>query len=220
MKMSSKVDLRTLDGYPVSFVKQALEYWEQGDVLKIMVLMPNERCLAFVMDNWRLLKEMGNYEEALLDAYISTRSNWSWWSLDSIRFLFDQADPGKLRAAGDPIPNQDFFVLYRGVAGKSRARRVNGYSWTSSPNHAAWFAERFPYLGDPTVFTVTVPNERILARRNERDEDEYLLKLPLPVKPKRLKQMPKATDRERQFEKLMKEVMARGNQKTRQLMAD
>lgn len=117
--------------------------------------------------------------------YLKTRSNYTNWSFDMILFLFSIAKPNKLRATGDPIPDQEFFTLYRGVAGNGRKRRVNGISWTSSPKVAAWFAKRYDWLEDPAVFKITVPNNQVLACINDRNEKEYLLKLPLPGKPKR-----------------------------------
>ncbi len=44
------------------------------------------------------------------------------------------ADREKLLSLGDPIPDQEFFTLYRGISGgKGQARRVKGLSWTSDP---------------------------------------------------------------------------------------
>ena len=109
--------------------------------------------------------------------------------MNVIGLMFDLADHEKLIQAGDPVPDQETFTVYRGVGGNGRARRVNGYSWTSSFDTAVWFAKRAKLFGlnDPAVFTVTVPRETIMACCNERDEREYLLRLPLPVKPKRVK---------------------------------
>ena len=122
---------------------------------------------------------------------IGTQTNHSNHSMSEIRMMFNFADTEKLRAAGEPIPEQESFTLYRGVSGRTCKRRVNGFAWTESPNTAAWFAMRFN-LEDPAVFAVTVPRDSILARCTGRKESEYLLKLPLPMKPKRLKIMPEA----------------------------
>ena len=54
---------------------------------------------------------------------------------------------------------------------------------------AGWFAKRFN-LTDPAVFTITVPHSSIMACTMDRNEAEYLVKLPLPTKPKRLKVLP------------------------------
>ena len=174
------------------YIKEAwIKCWNdpQKDILSVLVLMDNTAGLAFVLWNHYALQKMGKYEEALLSAYIGTRTNFSNYSMDDIRFLFNIADKEKLRAAGEPMPKQESFTVYRGVSGRASKRRVNGFSWTESPNTAAWFAKRFN-LEDPAVFTVTVPMYSILARVTDRNESEYLLELPLPVKPKRLKVMP------------------------------
>lgn len=162
--------------------------WKQGDIEGILCFMPNTHGLAFVFDNMILLEEKGKYEEALVSAYIGTRTNWAHWDMNIIKLMFTRADPEKLTQAGDPIPDQELFTVYRGVGGNGRARRVNGFSWTDSLDTAIWFAKRAEIfcLNDPAVFTVTVPRESVMACCNERDEHEYLLKLPLPVKPKRV----------------------------------
>ena len=168
---------------------------DKGNLLGIMLWLPSWDCLRFVFQNFEVLKEIGDYEEALIDAYQGTKFNFHHWPLSTFRFLFEIADPKKLRKLGDPIPDKDFFTLYRGVAGKGRARRVNGISWTASSNIAAWFAtwlRRWNInLDDPAVFEITVPKNSLLLYINERKEQEYLLKLPLPNKPRRLKEMPK-----------------------------
>lgn len=174
-----------------SILEMAMESWKEGDVVGVLAMMSNELSMGFVIDNWPLLKKIGKYEEALLHAYQSIRTNYSTWSMDLLRILFMQADIEKLRKVGDPIPDQETFILYRGVSGVGRKRRVSSLSWTESPNTAAWFAKRYG-LPDPAVFMVTVPKESIMACSFDRNEREYLLRLPLPVKPKRLKEMPEA----------------------------
>jgi hypothetical protein len=152
-------------------------------------LMPIHNQTAFVCDNIALLKREGLYETALLRAYTGTKLNFSRWSRRVVEYLFVIADRQNLIDAGDPIPNEKTFVLYRGVAGVGRKRRVNGISWTSSMDTAVWFAgrnSRLFFLPDPAVFTVTVSIESVLAYYNGRDEAEFLLQLPLPVKPKRV----------------------------------
>ena len=66
-------------------------------------------------------------------------------------------------AAGDPLP-EPTFTLYRGGAGRAdRHDESGGFSWTASRERAQWFADRFPILHDPAVYTVTVGEESILA---------------------------------------------------------
>lgn len=184
-----ELDLKVMGDEPI-MLRMAKENWDRGDIEGVLVCMSNETHMAFLADNFPLLKDRGLYEKALLRSYRSTLTNHAGWSLDALRFFFEIADIEKLRLAGDPIPTRESFTLYRGVSGVGRARRVNGISWTESPNIAAWFAKRFAHLPDPAVFTVTVPRDSVMACTNGRNEKEYLLKLPLPTRPKRLKIMP------------------------------
>ncbi|RJR43987.1 MAG: hypothetical protein C4576_13785 [Desulfobacteraceae bacterium] len=185
-----------------------VEAWQAGrEIEEILFLLQNTYCLAFVFDNMFILKEAGLYERALLCAWTGTRTNYANWSLGVLDYLFQFADPEMLRTAGDPIPDASTFTLYRGVSGRGPARRVNGISWTESPNVAAWFANRFKELGDPAVFRVTVSRDQVMACCNEREESEYLLRLPLPVKPKRVLPMP---DPEvRHFEDALRKMQAK-----------
>jgi hypothetical protein len=185
------LNTRTIDQHPLIF-KQAIEYWEEGNIEGVLAMMSNERRIGFVVDNMHLLSEIGKYEEALLHAYTGIRTNYANWSVDFLGFLFARADSQKLRETGDPIPDQAEFILYRGVSGRGRRRRVNSFSWTESPNIAAWFAKRFCDLPDPAVFAITVSDGSIMACSSDRSEAEYLLRLPLPTKPKRLRELPEA----------------------------
>ena len=187
------VDVK-IEGYDLAaaqrkFRKNIIDCWESKDidsVITMLEIMPGNNGMSFIADNFPNLIKMGKYESALLDAYSGVRTNLHNWSSDVINYLFDVANPDRMRAAGDKIPEKDSFTLYRGVAGNGQARRVKGVSWTDSVNVAAFFAMRFQHLNDPAVFKVAVPNETILARVADRDESEYFLRLPLPAKPRRI----------------------------------
>lgn len=186
---SEGVNIDALEKDKLFVMKQSLEYWKQGEISGVLAMSSNQVGMAFVADNFPLLQEKGMYEEALWCAYSSINTNHHTWDIHLFNLLFSEADSDKLRKEGDPIPDKDTFTLYRGVAGNGSARRVNGISWTGSPNVAAWFALRYK-MNDPTVFKVTVPKDSILIHYNGRKEDEYILRLPLPVKPKRVVPMP------------------------------
>jgi len=181
-----------LDAVDAGWHGRVLECWNnKEDIESILCLLNDGAKMCFVVDNIHQLKDRGVFEKALLSAYVSIRTNFSQWKPSMIGALFlGFADQEKLREAGDPIPNLENLTLYRGVSGSGRARRVQGLSWTDSVEVAAWFAMRFYHLPDPAVFKVTVPNEHILARCEERNESEYFLRLPLPQKPKRVKFSP------------------------------
>ena len=140
----------------------------------------NTQALDLVSQNVRRLQDRGLYEAALLQALTTTRSNNATWSEQDLPMLVSFADRDRFRAAGDPLPGAGPFTVYRGVAGRGRARRVLGLSWTFSLPLAAWFARRAKLLyglPDPTVFRLTVPEAQVLAyaHQGHRHEEELLV---------------------------------------------
>ncbi len=168
------------------FRYKAIAALEEGNSTGFLIGASNEDSLSLVYKNIFLLRDRGLYEKTLLDAFIATRTNNHGCRLDTLRLLFDIADRDRLLAAGDPLPGPGPFTIFRGVAGKGRARRVRGLSWTGSLEKAQWFARRL-YLPDPAVFQVTVSIEDVLAYSNEREEQEFIVLLPDSAKPVRLK---------------------------------
>jgi hypothetical protein len=127
------------------------------------------------------------YEDALFHAFIASRTNNVHAPARKLRYLFNMANKHRLRAAGQPFPKPGPYLLYRGVAGHGNARRVRGYSWTSSLERARWFATRYEsQLMHPAVFRVMVRKNHVLAYSNERGEEEYIVRLPPKAKPERI----------------------------------
>ncbi len=173
-----------LDPIPDSLRAEAVADLEQGDYLGFLIKGDNLYSLDLVCFNAPVLKELGVYEPALLHAITATRTNNRRWPLRELKAMFDQADRERLRAAGSPLPSPGPFTLYRGVAGRGAARRVRGFSWTSSFERAAWFARRFgSLLHDPTVYRVTVSEEAVLVYDNGRSEEEFIVSLPPTARP-------------------------------------
>ena len=170
---------------PVELRGLAREQIAAGRVLGCLGLVDNMVTPLFVADNIRALRAAGVYEQAVLDALNGVRVNFSGmrW-LPGLLLHF--ADPVRLRAAGAPLPGPGPFTVYRGVAGRGAARWVRGLFWTGSIERARWFAQRFAELGDPAVFTVTVTEAEVLAHVKCRDEDEYLVRVPPRVRPRRV----------------------------------
>ena len=167
------------------------EAWEKGDIDGIMLYMGDKKRLFFVENSLKALTDTGLYEQALLCAWVSVKHNWTmYFDTEELEFLFSIADRKRLYDLGDSLPDKDEFTLYRGIAGKGRMRNERGLSWTSSPNTAAWFATRFEHLPDPAVYTITVDRKDIYIYTDERNEDEYIVKLPREMTPRRLKTMP------------------------------
>jgi hypothetical protein len=120
-------------------------------------------------------------------AFIGCRVNHREWPEETLDFLFGIADCPKLRAAGDPLPDPGPLLLYRGVAGTGKARRLRGYSWTGSLDIACWFATRLD-LPSPAVFTASIQAEEVLAYHDGRSEQEFI------CRPKRVTRMKMGLD--------------------------
>ena len=176
--MGMDLNLSSVEPQLIELAKSALV---ENDILKVMGYMPNTRRLVFVIDNYLELKQRGIYEEALFDAYIGTRTNFSRWSFDLIKYLFEKADRGKFFKSGDPLPGDGPFIIYRGISGCGAARRIRGISWTGSMERAIWFAKRFDFE-KPAVFEATVDKCLVYAYSNERSESEFLCKIPPDLK--------------------------------------
>ncbi|VTR66955.1 conserved hypothetical protein [Desulfosarcina cetonica] len=63
-------------------------------------------------------------------------------------------------------------------------------SWTDSKEKAEWFAYQY-YAGkfglsNPAVFTLTADKKDIWFYTNDRNESEFVLRLPLPRTPRRI----------------------------------
>ena len=127
------------------------------------------------------------YEQAVLIALTTTRTNNRRFPLRELRQLILEADRERLLAAGDPLPGAGPFMLYRGVAGRGPARRVRGVSWTASKEQARWFAERGASWGldDPAVFWVQAGADDVMAYTNHRQEEEFIVLLPYSAMPAR-----------------------------------
>jgi hypothetical protein len=155
-----------------------LQALTHGDSDMFTGSVDHSSALALVVDIAPVLQTLGLYEAALLDGLIAARGNYHTWETRVLHLLLDQADRARLRAVGDPFPRQDAYRLYRGVAGAGKHRRVRGLSWTGSLERAWWFARRYASLPRPAVYRVDVPARYVLAYSNERQEEEYLVRLP------------------------------------------
>ena len=187
-----ELDLSRIDE---SLIDLAKEDWAKGDIEGVLIRMPNTRGLAFVSDNIPILREYGLFEKALISAYVRTRTNWSFWPFSEIRYLFSIADRKKLIEAGDPLPGDGPFTVYRGVSGRGVARRIRGISWTSSMERAIWFANRDPSLEKPAVFEAIVDKSLVLAYCEDRQESEFLCNMPRDLKLRKV--WPKGGEKER-----------------------
>src|SRR5207249_9841255 len=174
---------------PPPVLGQAGRAFAERDAQGFVWSVGSQAELQLVLDNLFPLRAAGIYEAALLEALTGTRMNHAHWPLALLHFMLRCADPTRFRAAGDPLPGQAPFRLYRGVAGDAGRRKIRGLHWTATATTAAWFATRFTctgHLRDPAVYVVDVPASAVLAYVNDRHEDDYLVALPRHIRPRRL----------------------------------
>lgn len=166
-----------LDPIPPSLRQHAVDALEKKNVEGFFFTAENTSSLDLLVRNFLELKMRGLYEEALLRAWAATRTNNSSWPHRTLRMMFERADRKRLLAAGDPLPGPGPFTLYRGVAGRGAARRIRGLSWTALREMAIWFATRYDHLAAPSICTVTIAADDVLAYVDDRSEEDFILSL-------------------------------------------
>ena len=181
INLSGEIDLDSFVSYEE--IEKAEQYREEGDIVSILFTMHWSYTLDFVNYNRLILKDCDLYEEALLTAYTCAKINWSDMSLQDLNLMFSLADRNKLLSSGDPLPDNEPFIIYRGVSGTGSKRRVRGISWTSSFDRAKWFATRFPDQANPAVFQLSVLKDDIYAYSNAVSEEEFLIDVGEHLKP-------------------------------------
>jgi hypothetical protein len=165
-----------------TLMHHAIDSLERRDVEGFLsTATGNEFGIDLLAANVPLLKELGIYERGLLFALIGSRTN-NYLQQNVIPWLIEESDRTKLRMAGDPLPGPGPFRLYRGVAGRGRARHLRGLSWTASFDCAAWFARRYS-LPNPTVLRVDIDADDVLAYLTRRGEQEFVVALPPSKRP-------------------------------------
>lgn len=151
---------------------QALEAIGHRDIVGFLGTERNEKGLELVACNLHPLLANGLLEQAFVEAWIGTRTNWVTFPLRTIRRILRHCGRGRLRAAGDRIPPGDSFTLYRGVAGLGAMRRESGLSWTRSAERAGWFASQFEgVLERPAVLMTKVSRDDVLFYSNGYKDD-------------------------------------------------
>lgn len=165
---------------------------ESGDAETLLRLLDNTIHLHFVYKHFEWLREVGQYEKTLLSAFIATRGNNCHWPLSTLKLLFSLANRDALLAAGDPLPSEGPFTVFRGVAGIGRQRKVRGISWTADREQATWFARRAALWGfaNPAVFEAHVSAANVYAYSNERSEQEFLCDVDRSCRVRRVEVIP------------------------------
>jgi hypothetical protein len=151
------------------------------EVLKRIAWANSVQGMDIVLDGWHMLRDAGLLEVAFLDAWSGQKFGFPNWTNAFLEFVFGNLEREKLLNASDPMPPGDSFIVYRGVAGVGRKRRVRGYSWSGDIGIARLFAEirasRGGGLPEPAVFSAVIQRQHVLAYINEsgRNEQEFLL---------------------------------------------
>ncbi len=168
------VNLPVLRAVPTAGHHQATEAFKKGDVALFLSSCGGwQTQLALVFDNVPLLKERGIYEECLLTAFLYRRPISHTWSGEYLKALFDEADPKKLRDAGDPDPDQPFHEIYRVATRLELATKFYGPSWTTSLDMACWYATA-NRNGTPHIVSSVVTKKEILAFTNNDFQREVI----------------------------------------------
>lgn len=153
---------------------------DTDDIEGYLLHLDNTVVMLIIDRTSDILKREGLLEQALVFAYRSTRT--SLIDLRRMHELFRMCDRGNLRAAAAAEAGVDPgtprtpppWIVYRGVAGPPRTRRVRGLSWTGTLDCACWFAARFPHLPDPAVYSARMYDDDLYLYTQCRKEDEYI----------------------------------------------
>jgi len=209
---------------PPEYHTEALRALDDGDALALFRYANNSNLAPGILfHNIRPLKARGCYERALLHALTMPSFNLHHVPEVVLRCLVTVADRAALRACGDPLRSTGPFTVYRGVAGRGRARRVPGLSWTFSRPTAAWFARRLA-LPDPAVFRLVATEAQVLAYVTNRQEEELLVLGDRTSQPIRCLQgaevQRRAEEEDRKRERLAEEEDRRRKDEERERLTD
>ena len=168
------------------------EQEQRAELLDEFGYLESHEKLQWVYTNLALLKELGGYERFLSDAYTGHNMLMSTYHFSpaTLLRLFQLADKEMLRSHGDPLPDDEFITLYRGVRDVANKASIRSMSWTSNSNTAAWFAEFLNEGTEAGVYTATVHVDSVFLYTNDTGEEEYVIEVPKGVKVKRVHPMP------------------------------
>jgi hypothetical protein len=165
----------------------AHEAWEARDATGITSLVGHQERGRLLWDNIHAFREAGIYEQALVDTYM----HGPYLPVREWGFLFALADRQRLRACGRTVPSDRAIRVFRGVHDSSLPRARMGFSWTTDPHIAAWFASRPPAGKRPAVFEMEIQPVHVLCILDDRKEREVVVDVyKCGVKPKKVVPMP------------------------------
>lgn len=166
-----------LDPIPERYRQCSTASLADGDVRGFLHHAPAAQHIALVWANTPVLRRLALFELAVFAAFTAPGQRLNLPLIYQRRLLME-ADPMRLRAAGDPLPAWTGPMrLYRGVAGgNASVRRVHGCTWCLTLGHAARYARELQSQPRPAVMTVRVVEPtRIRACRHEPDGTTVLM---------------------------------------------
>lgn len=159
---------------PEFSVRRARRAYSNGDAgAFVECANGNHSAIQLVADNAAQLLDRGIFEACFVRAWMMHNTNMGTYSTELIRDLLSKGDRSRFLKAGDPLPGNGPFTVYRGISGTTDRRRPRGPSWTISLDCACWFAWRAGRV-ERSVVTATVESNEIYAYIRERGEDEII----------------------------------------------
>jgi hypothetical protein len=194
----AKVYYRTLSPMDVALLSAILTCTEryeimealsnpEGDPIKSLSIRDSFAVVPYFLSNLSRYLKLDNYEEVLIDVW--TRGEAGQFHRDDWVEALGQADPKKLRAAGDKLPQDKMsegkITAYRGASeGYGR-----GFSWTLSQEVAEQFAlmkwrvynAEGSFVGfgvnpKPVLYQALIPVEKIIWYSDDRSEQELIVR--------------------------------------------
>lgn len=156
----------------------ALAQLRDGDIVGFLRATSSELRIAIVVGNVAYLRGRSLLEPAVVEVF-NVRPTNNHHVYRDLEFLLRRADRARLRAAGDPLPGDGPWTVFRGVGGRGANRRIRGYSWTANLERARWFAERASTIGleHSAVYATTISAESVLFYRHGSDERDFAVLL-------------------------------------------
>jgi hypothetical protein len=162
--------------------REALQAMESDDSSDWAGFEDTGSWLPVVFRNREQLSARGTFERALLRAFRAFGDNGgTHCERDAVEIealFLTHANRDRLLEEGDPLPEGDDFVVFRGVAGTRERRREHGLSWSLDRAVAERFAQAGKDLGlaNPMVLEGSVRRADVLAYVSRRAEAEIIAK--------------------------------------------
>ena len=147
--------------FPEIAEERAIDAIRNMDAIKFLALAPPEHRLTILYQNQDIIGRCNIMEDAFARAafYYRVGNSQDHAILGS---LIPRLNRVRLKKLSSSLPGVGPWTIYRGVAGKGRARRERGYSWTLDHERAQYFAGRSADLDSPSILRAVVQEKHIL----------------------------------------------------------